>query len=185
MELVQNENAVRRIRRISKFMSRAIVGTATLLIVANAAVWAVPGWLEAGIVSSLGIPAGVPVNLDGLIRLAGFVLSSVFIGILVYGLWRAKGMLDEFAVGRLFSPRVAACLKTVARVTLLLSVAGPLLRTLYVLLFTISNPQGQRIIQFGISSSDVMVVLIGGLLFAVALVLGEAVRLAEDSRLIV
>ncbi len=174
-----------RIRRVSSIMRYAIVITSVLLVVGNAVIWAFAGWLEMGIVAGLAIPPGIPVNMSVPVRIAGFLFSSVIVGVLVFGLWRAKALFDEFAEGHLFTARGAACLKTVARVTIFLAAMGPLSKTLLVLLFTASNPKGQKILQIGISSNDLMVAMIGGLLFAIALVMGEAAQLADDNAQIV
>ncbi len=170
-----------RIRKISRLMRRLLLLTVVVLATANCAVWLVPEWLANTVVAQLPIRPDVPVNLGGWVRSAGFVLSWVPLGVLIYAMLRTRGLFAEYAQGRLFSTAAAERLKSTARAVLLLAVFSPLMPTVFVLLFTFENPQGQRLLYLGADSTDVMTAIVGGLLFAIALVMGEAAKVAAEN----
>ena len=57
---------------------------------------------------------------------------------------------------------------------------APLTRTASILVLTLGNAPGQRQLLINISSDDYMRVLFGAVLLAIATVMAEAVRVAED-----
>ena len=57
----------------------------------------------------------------------------------------------------------------------------PLLRTAVGIALTLGNPPGQRLLVFTLSWNDYLSMLCGAVLLAVARVMADAVRLAEDN----
>lgn len=162
-------------------MRRLLLVTIIVLVAADCAVWLVPQWLANTVVAQLPIRPDIPVNLDGLVRSVGFVLSWIPLGVLIYAMLRTRGLFAEYAEGRLFSVEAAERLKSTARAVLLLAVFSPFMPTVFVLLFTFENPQGQKLLYLGADSTDVMTAIVGGLLFAIALVMGEAAKVAAEN----
>jgi len=170
-----------RIRRIALAMRGIVLVSAVLLAAVDVAIWMVPEWVAATIVPRIGIPQGARIDLDGTVRMAGFALSCLPLGLLGFAMFRAAALFAEYANGRLFSRGAADCLHAVARAILGLAILSPLMQTAYVLLFTLSNGPGERLLYLGLSSSDLLTAIVGGLLFAVALVMREAAKVAEEN----
>jgi hypothetical protein len=72
-------------------------------------------------------------------------------------------------------------LRRFAWTTLAFALAQPLLTAAMVLALTLSNPPGQRMLRLGIGGHDYMGVLVAAVLIAIATVMSDAVRLAEEN----
>lgn len=172
---------VLRIRRLARAMRIIILVSVLALAAVDVAIWVVPEWLAATLVPHLGMPHDARIDLGVPVRLAGFLLSWLPLGLLAFAMFSARGMFAEYAEGRLFSRCAADHLHRAARAILCLAVAGPLMQTVYVLLFTFSNGPGQRLLYLGVTSDDLLTAIVGGLLFSIALVMREAARVAEEN----
>jgi hypothetical protein len=58
---------------------------------------------------------------------------------------------------------------------------GPLTATLLALTLSLANPPGQRLLLVSFSLNDYFALIIGGVLVAVATVMREAARLADEN----
>ena len=58
---------------------------------------------------------------------------------------------------------------------------APVMRSVMSVVFTLSNPPGQRMLALSLSWSDYLAVLLAVVLIAIATVMAEAVRVAEEN----
>jgi hypothetical protein len=135
--------------------------------------------VHADAMSAMGM-AGQPVTID---RRALWLNAAVGLPGLATGfflLWQLWRLFGEYAHGQVFSRRALRHLRRLALGVVALGVLAPLTRTASILVLTLGNAPGQRQLLINISSDDYMRVLFGAVLLAIATVMAEAVRVAED-----
>jgi hypothetical protein len=98
----------------------------------------------------------------------------------LFMLWQLWRLFGAYRRGEVFSRPALQHLRRFSIGVLLLAALEPLTRTACILAVTIGNPPGQRQLVIGLSSDDYERVLIGAVLLAIASVMAEAVRVAED-----
>lgn len=112
-------------------------------------------------------------------RMAGSALPQVLIGLVL--LWQLWALFGEYLRGAVFSARALRCLNRCAWLLLALSLAQPLSQALMSVAISWDNPPGQRVLMVTLTSNDYALVL-GALVFiAIARVMTEAARLAEEN----
>lgn len=113
-------------------------------------------------------------------RLAGVVLSAPLLLGLGYGFWRLERMLANFERAAYFDPASIAHLRAFAGATLgvtLYAIAEPPLRAL-VFRFGFGV---QAKLSIGVSSEQLMLILVCGLFYLVTRMMQEGRRLAEEN----
>jgi len=121
-----------------------------------------------------------PVTVDTRALWSGALLSLLPLGVGLATLWQLWRLFGEYAAGRVFGRRAQRHLKRFAVGVLLLAALAPLMHTLLVLVLTLGNPPGQRLVSLGFSSDDYARLLLGAVLLAIARVMEQAVEVAED-----
>jgi hypothetical protein len=102
------------------------------------------------------------------------------IAVALFMLWQLWRLFGAYRRGEVFSRPALQHLRRFSIGVLLQAALEPLTRTACILAVTIGNPPGQRQLVIGLSSDDYERVLIGAVLLAIASVMAEAVRVAED-----
>lgn len=169
-----------RIERIALWMRRIIPVTAISAVLGTVALWLNPAWILATMPGQIGIPAA-SLALSPAAQLGGFLISALPLTILVVSLVQTQALFGRFAQGEVFSSGNAGRLRHVALCVVALALARPLVRTLLGLILTAGNPPGQRLFAITVSSDDVFIGLAGVLLLAVAWVMVEGARLADEN----
>lgn len=168
-----------RLRRFSNAMviitSLGMALTAGLMIM----VFFVPDWLRNLLLARLG-EAGRDLALTpGRVATAA-AITAVPVGVLLFGLWQVRALFVEFAAGRVFTLTGARRLRNFAGCMLAQAVLGPISSTALLLAFTFDNPPGRRQLGIALSTNDYLALVIGGVLLAVAWVMVEATRIADE-----
>ena len=172
------------LHRIAAIMCFAIAIGGALAEVVLAWVWLYPDYVKAYVVPHLGI-AGVPIALDFGARILGFLVSMIPLSILFFALHQAYELFDGLRLGNIFTGEAPYRLRRIGLSMLALAALRPITSTLLGPVLTASNPPGQRMLSLGLSTDDYMIGLFGGLILAIAHVMVEAARLADDNRQIV
>jgi len=107
-------------------------------------------------------------------------VTAVPVGVLLYGLWQARALFVDFASGRVFTLTSARHLRNFAASVLAQAILGPVSSTALLLAFTFDNPPGRRQLAIALSTNDYLALIIGGVLLAVAWVMVEATRIADE-----
>ena len=171
--------------RLSRWLAPLAQLVAIVFLFVNASLWLTPDLVE-GVVRALpGITPDTPITVSTQLTLLGLTLSTLHVGILVYALFVIAGIFRVFARGDWFAPHIGLCLKRFGMALLLFGATAPLLRVLLVGIFTMQNPPGQRLFSIGVSANDVVLVLVGTLIFMLGYMLQEAVRMADENRQII
>jgi hypothetical protein len=122
----------------------------------------------------------VPMTIDtrAVALFTAALLPSIVVALfLLWQLWRLFG---EYRQGRVFGRPALLHLRRFALGLLLSAALQPLMRTACILAVTIGNAPGRRQLVIGLSSDDYERVLLAAVLLAIASVMAEAVRVAED-----
>ncbi len=156
-----------------------LIGAGTLVVV-PAVFWLSPEWVRAA-GPALATIGDLPIVVDQRARLLGAAatLPSVLLGLLaMWHLWRLFG---EYHGGRVFALAAQRHLRSFAAAMLASALLAPLLRAAVGVALTWGNPPGQRVLALTLSWNDYTAVLCGAVLLAVAAVMADAVRLAEEN----
>jgi Protein of unknown function (DUF2975) len=181
VELSLPSAAVSRLARLSKIMEVVTsVGIALIAILIVAAML-IPDWTRAIALSKLG-QAGITLPITPLGQAAAGVVLAIPVGVMIYGLFAARGMFAEFSRGEIFSERAARHLQTFAATVLAQAPLGPLTAAGFSAALSLGNPPGQRALTIAFSTNDYFALIVGGVLFAAATVMREAARVAEENR---
>lgn len=190
-----------RIRRLSRWMRGLLIAAAVLLVTALVAMWffTSEAVLARGIYSFLGVTAAVPASegvhiglaspasvprlqLGPGYRVLGFALFGVLAGLALRGIAHAYAMFADFGRGDVLTVASARRLRGIAVLVTVFSAAVPVLKTVLVLALTLANGPGGRHMLIDIDVSDILLALLGGLLFSLAWAMEEAARVAEENR---
>jgi hypothetical protein len=113
------------------------------------------------------------------LRMAGSSLPVIAVGLAL--LWQLWALFGEYLRGAVFSARALQCLNRFAWLLLGLALAQPLSQALMSVAVSWDNPPGQRVLMVHLSSNDYALAL-GALVFiAIARVMTEAARMAEEN----
>jgi hypothetical protein len=150
-----------------------------LVAIAMIAVFFIPEWTRNFLLVHLG-QAGADLPLTPGRIAAAALITAIPVGVMLYGLWQARLLFAGFAEGQLFTLTNARRLRDFAAAVLAQAVLGPLSSTALLLAFTLSDPPGQPHLGIALSSNDYVALIVGGVLLAVAWVMVEATRIADE-----
>lgn len=169
-----------RLQRFSRVMAVLTTLGIGVIALAMVLVFLIPDWTRNLLLARLG-EAGRDLSLSPERLIAAAVVTAVPVGVLLYGLWQARGLFLNFANGDVFTLASAWRLRDFAGAILAQAILGPLSTTALMLAFTMDNPPGSRQLVIGFSSHDLLALIVGGVLLAVAWVMVEATRIANEN----
>ena len=168
-----------RLRRFSRAM--AMLTTLGMLLIAAAmiAVFLIPDWTRNLLLARLG-QAGHGLSLSPGHLIAAAAITAVPVGVLLFGLWQVRALFLNFVDGQVFTLASARLLRNFAGSVLAQAILGPISSTALMLAFT-NNPPGNRQFVVTLSVHDYLALIVGGVLLAVAWVMVEATRIADEN----
>lgn len=172
-------SGLRRIRRLAFWVRLMCVVGALAVVFLPFVFWAQADWVAQVLRDEWRLPL---VQLDMASRLGGLAASLIPAGLLVYVCWHMWALFGCFADGELLARTPAEHLRRLGLGLTVLAAVQPVSQTLVVLAVTLGNPPGERRLWFGLSSQHYLVLLFGLLLLALAQVLLEGSRVAEENR---
>ena len=176
-----------RLRRFSSAMvivtSLGIALIAGLMILmfsgAMVLVFLLPDWTHNLLLPQPG-NSGVNLELTPGRLAAAAAIIAIPVGVLLFMLGQARALFADFAEGRVFTLASARHLRDFAACVLAQAILGPLSSTAVFLAFTFSNPPGSRKFAIELSVDNYVALIVGGVLLAVAWVMVEATRIADE-----
>jgi hypothetical protein len=150
------------------------------LVITLAPLWV---WSSAERVQALAaqIPGtSGPITVDARAMLLGPLVTLLPVAVGLFTLWQLWRLFGQYAAGRVFSRPAQQHLRGFALGVLAAALAAPLTRTLLILVLSLGNPPGKRMLVIGFSWDDYMNLLLGAALLAIATVMAEAVRVFEE-----
>jgi hypothetical protein len=131
------------------------------------------------------LPEFVRLPLPALSCLLGFIVSMIPGGISIYGLTILIRLFRLYHQGKIFHFDNVSCLQILSRVLIAVCFAGILTDTLMSLALTIHHREGERMLSIGMSSSDLIALIIGYILSIIARVMLEGCKLQQEQDLTV
>ena len=110
-----------------------------------------------------------------------FLLSAIPVGLVMVGVWRLRQLFGLYRTGVLFSAQSAGYLHAFATLLFISGLVSPFTRALTSVVLTMGNPPGQRTLAFTLGSTDFSKLFIAGVLLAIAWILREGYRLAQEN----
>jgi Protein of unknown function (DUF2975) len=172
------------LQRLASIMCIAIIIGAVIAEITLVWVWLFPEYVVEYVTPYLGL-YGWPVSLDFSSRLIGFLLCMIPLAVIYYAGYQAFVLFDAFRRGEVFTSNAPILLRRVGFCMFALAILHPIIHALLSLALTISNPEGQRILSISVNLNDYMFALFGGLILAIAHVMVEAARIADENQQIV
>lgn len=169
------------LRRLCQWVRALVLLGALGQLAVLVSFWASPGWIARAAPQMTDL-AGHAITLDAQARWLGAAVSLLPLALCWYGLWQLWHLFGHYARGQALTAAAQQPLRRFAWALLLMAPAGPLFRAALGVVFTLGNPPGQRVLALGISSNDYLLLLVGLVLLAIATVMAEAVRAAEENR---
>jgi hypothetical protein len=140
--------------------------------------WLGPDWAAR---AAAQLAPGAQVPTTEAVRWRGMLGFALPVALALYAMRQLWCLFGEYAQGRVFRRTALARLRRLALAGLVLAVALPLTRALLSLLLTFDNPVGQRMLVVSLHWNDYTQLLGALVLLAIAAVMAEAVRVAEDN----
>ncbi|MCK9918903.1 DUF2975 domain-containing protein [Microbacteriaceae bacterium K1510] len=166
--------------RLSQAMAWLTTAGIVSISAAMIAVFLIPTWTRNLLLARLGdIGASLPLGPNQVIAAAS--IMAVPTVVMMWGLWHVRALFREFAVGRVFTVEAARHLQVFGMAVLIQGPLGPLTATALAMALSLANPPGQRLLVVSLSINDYLALIIGGVLLAVATVMREAARLADEN----
>ena len=169
-----------RLTRLSRTMEIVTVLGIVVIVGSMALAVVIPDWTRNILLAKLG-QFGTTLALSPSSQLAVAAVMAVPVGVMVYGLFAVRALFREFARGHVFTERAARQLQTFAVTVLAQAPLGPVTTAGLSVALTMSNPPGQRAVHIALSSNDYFALIVGGVLLAVATVMREAVKIADEN----
>ena len=119
------------------------------------------------------------------ILVGGFSLNMLPGGIAMYGFWHLRQLFGLFLEDRYFDREAINHVRRFAATALAYGFAVPLSRMLIVMLVSLSNPPGERVMILSISSDDLVIVFLGAVFFLIARVWDKAREIDDENAQIV
>jgi Protein of unknown function (DUF2975) len=167
-------------RRLAVFSAASAIG----ILLVNATLWLVPDWAPLAARGMANLQTE-PITLTSTVRGIGLACSTLYLAVLAWGLWVARSLFKRLADGLVFEPETGVLLRRFGIALIVFSALSPFLGAFMTRLVTMGNPPGQRLFSFGVSSDDIVLVIVGTLILATGSVMAEAARMAEDNRQII
>lgn len=169
-----------RLARLSRRMAWVTTVGIVLIVVLMGLAFAIPDWSRNLLLNRLGA-TGAKLPLGPAEQAALAAIYAVPIGVMVWGLWHVRALFRDFAIGRVFTADAAERLRRFGLSVLLQGPLGPLTATALALALALGNPPGQRYLVLTVSINDYVALIVGGVLVAIAAVMREAARLADEN----
>lgn len=159
--------------------SLTLLGAFTLCVL-PAVFWLSPEWVRSAGPALAGV-AGHPVVIDETALLLGALASLPGVLLGLVALWHLWQLFGQYATGHVFGRGAQRHMRVFAGCMLGSAVLAPLLRAAVGVALTWGNPPGQRMLALTVSWNDYVAILCGAVMLAIALVMSQAVQLAEEN----
>lgn len=153
-----------------------------ILLLLYLALWVDPDLARRSLAPSL--PGIDSPDLPNWVLLAGFCLGLAPVLLMLYGLWQMRCFFRLYAGDDLFPARAGHHLRNFGIMLLVLIPVGILARICASLLFSAYGSAGAHRLEISvsISSSEILILLVGALVMMIGHILTAAHRLAEENR---
>ena len=172
------DNGLSRIQRTSRRFRLFFQALVFLIPLANLVFWISFNALPAGFLQNLPV---VPINpLPVQVLAAGFLVSLLPLGVVVFGLLTLRRLFLLYEGGIIFSGANVHCFRRLGYAFIAWAVANLLYTPLLSVILTAANPPGEKalVLQFG--SPHLATLITGGVVLLIAWVMDEGRKLEDE-----
>jgi hypothetical protein len=187
----QNIEAVmeaKRIPPVNTRLCRAAAALAAASVIAfiggNAARWLVPEWTEMAAREASHVQTA-PIFITPLVRWVGLGATTLYLGVLVWGLLSMRTLFKRLAAGEVFVADTGVLLRRFGTALLVYAALTPVVAAGLSMLVTRDPVNGGAVLSVGISHQEITVALIGALILVFGSVMADATRIADENREII
>lgn len=174
------QSSQRRMRNIARSVRALSVGGMVTVVVVTVMFWSSPAWISQTALSDWKLSA-YPLNLGLAPRLTAALFNLPALLLTLAAFWQLWRLFGCYERGEVFSAAATHHLRRLGQTVVAMAPVMPLTHTLTILALTWQNPKGQRLFTFELSPSHYVELLFGLILLAMALVMQDARRLAEEN----
>ena len=124
-------------------------------------------------------PNEIPLKL----RAVGFLASLLPLSALIYGLLNVKKLFSFYKEGIVFSIEHTNLFKKIAKALLVWVVLSILYESAKSVIFSAGNPPGGGILEVRLSSPEITMLMVAGIVFVISWVMEEGRKVTEESEL--
>ncbi|MCB2134549.1 MAG: DUF2975 domain-containing protein [Rhodobacteraceae bacterium] len=170
---------VSKISRLAGILQ--VMTVAALVLLPLAAIWAV----ASGLTDPDSIRPQFP-DVEIAMLPPGKALAVGLLGIVgllpgVLALWWMRALFQGYRRGEILTPASAELIRRIGGALVVLALAGVVMETAQVLVLTIDNPAGERMLSVGFGGNFFGAILAGGLLVVIGWAMREAAHAAEEN----
>ncbi len=172
-----------RISKVAKLMAYITQGSIGLLVIAFMYVWSDKS-IRTEVLSKylIGIDQS---NISIQSLFGGFLLSAMLFSMLIYGLYQCLQFFKLYRNNDIFPEKSGVYLSNFGLALCLLSPTTILIRSISSVMFSLQLPQGQRHLIVSIEGTDLLIIIVGGLIFMIGHILNIARSVAEENKQII
>ena len=170
--------------RLSRVLAFLCLLAMLLIPLTLAALWWQLDWLIANAPEFQQLPID-PTRIGLGVKLLGFGVSMVSSSFILYGLHRLRIVFQLFASGETFSRETASGIRAFALMVVVGAIVRPFATALLTVLLTMGNQPGSRMLSLGFGSGELQAIFVGLVFFAIAHVMAEGQRIADENAQIV
>ncbi len=119
--------------------------------------------------------------LPGAARTALVLVGALPAMAAIYVLGQMGSLFRMYAAGETLTPAAARAIRRIGMGLLAMAALGFVTRPLQILLASLGNPPGERVLAIGFDTYDLGLILAGGLLLTIGWAMGDAVRAAREN----
>lgn len=170
--------------KLSRLLARLSIAGMIIIPLILAVVWAELNWLitHSPEFANIGI---YPERVDTGQKVLGFLISLASASLVLYGLWRLRGVFQSFEEGIFFTSATIKGIRTFALMIVLTVIVRPITGALLSVLLTLNNPSGERSLSITFGSGHIEILFVGLVFFAIAHVMSEGQKLADENAQII
>lgn len=169
-----------RLLWISRSIRALALAGAVGVLTFVAAFWSSPAWVQRVALSQWKLPAE-SLQTDALSRVLAALGSAPGFALALWVLWQVWALFGWYGRGEIFHPRAIHHLRRFGQAVTALGPVMVLSDTLTVLGLTWFNPPGKRQLMVQIGSEHYLHLMVGLVLLAIAQVMLEAQRMAQEN----
>lgn len=181
---MNKENSINsyRIRRTSRRFIRILQFLMITVPLIDCAIWFFMNDLLAPMRHEI-LPAYVRFPLPPMARFLGWCVSLLPLAVFLYGSRTLIALFRLYEQGRIFSRDNVRCFSRLSQILIAWCMVSILVEPLQSIALTLHYPQGQQTLYLGLNSTQLTILLIGGILAVISWVMEEGRQIKEEQEL--
>lgn len=176
------DQAMQRLARASRRLVAASTVFLVLVPVVLALFWALlPLHPDLGLHLPVKVDSGLPISG----QVMAFFASMIPGAVTMYGLWLLRRLFGLYQRGVVFETDNVECYRRLGWVLIAFAIARFISQPILSVVLTLHHPPGHRMLAVGLSSDDVVTVLVGAVVLTISWVMDEAHRMKQEYEMFV